>query len=225
MDVFDLVYGWLAALPAVGVYVAVFVVGYLENVVPPVPGDVALVVGGMIAAASAGVALPAVIALATLAGGLGFMTVYAVGRRAGVALLDPDRYRWLPKRDIERARVAIGNRGQAVVLANRFLPGLRAVIGLAVGMTRLPAPRVAVLATASSAVWSSLVVGMGFAFVDRREVILRVLGTFERVGIVLLAALGAAAAVWVVRARRRRREGREEPAKTPPGPGRDDSAR
>ena len=201
MEILDALYAWLGALPALAVYVAVFAISYGENVVPPIPGDVAIVVVGMIAAAGA-VSLPVVLVLASVASALGFLTVYAAGRKMGDAVLDPDRYRWLPKDDIRRAARLADRHGAWVVLVNRFLPGLRSVIGLAVGLSHMPTARVAALAAVSSVAWTSLIVGLGYALADNRAVIARVLGAFEKTGGLLLALLAAALLVWIVRRRR-----------------------
>lgn len=203
METLDAIHGWLAALPPLVVYLSVLGVTYGENVFPPVPGDVLLVVAGMIAATGA-VSLPVVVVLAAAAGAFGFMTVYAAGRRAGNALLAPDRYGFVPKAELRRALGLVPRYGAWIVLVNRFLPGLRSVIGLAIGMSRMPVGRVALLGTVSSVAWSVLIVGMGYALADNRAAIARVLGSFERVGVVLMGLLAVGLAVWVVRARRRR---------------------
>lgn len=221
MELLNEVHTWLSGLPAAWVYVAVFAIAYFENVVPPIPGDVAIVVGGMVAAAGA-VSLPLVVALAAVAGGLGFMTVYAVGRRLGSALLDPERFRWLPKSDIRRAEARLARNGYLVVAANRFMPGIRSVIALSVGMSGLPPARVAALATASATVWSALIATLGYALVDNRAALARLLGGFERMGVALLALLALGLAYWLLKAARRRREdgprNREDPGRRISGP-------
>mgnify|MGYP003466044112 CR=1 FL=1 len=55
---------------------------------------------------------------------------------------------------------------------------------------------------------------LGFALVDKREVLARLLGGFERVGLVLSVLLAIALAVWVVRTRRRRTAARREGQET-----------
>lgn len=202
MELLNDFHAYLSALPALTVYGLLFVIAYGENIVPPIPGDVAVVVGGMVAATGA-VSLPVVVALCTVAGGLGFMTVFAVGRRLGNATARPDRLRFLPRAELHRAQEVVGRRGLIVVAVNRFLPGLRSVIGLAVGMSPLRALPVAVLSTLSAGVWSALIAYLGYALVDNRAALARVLGGFERTGTVLLALLFVGL-VWVVVRRRRR---------------------
>lgn len=204
MEILESLYSWLSGLPPGGVYLALFIIAYVENIVPPIPGDVAIVVAGMVAAAGA-VSLPVLIALSAVSGALGFMSVYAVGKRLDAALLDPARFRWLPKDDIRKAEGYVARYGYLVVAANRFMPGVRAVIGLSVGMSGLGPGRVAALATLSAAVWAALMGALGYALVDNREVLARLLGGVEWVGSVLLALLGLGFAVWLVRALRKRR--------------------
>ena len=203
MELLNDVHAWLSALPALAVYGLLFVIAYGENVLPPIPGDVAVVVGGMVAAAGV-VSLPLVVVLATIGGGLGFMTVYAAGRRLGEAALDPARLRFLPKAELHRARDVVGRRGLVVVAVNRFLPGLRSVIGLAVGMSLMRPLPVAVLATLSAGVWSALIAYLGYALVDNRATLARFLSGFERVGLVLVGVAALALGTWFVRRRRKR---------------------
>ncbi len=218
MELLNDIYAWLSGLPPGYVYLVLFAIAYLENVIPPLPGDVAIVVAGMVAAAGA-VSLPIVVILAAVAGGLGFMSVFAAGRWFDEALDDPTRFRWLPRGDIRRAEGYVARFGYFVVAANRFLPGVRAVIAITVGMSHLTPGRVAALATASAAVWAALVSYLGYALVDNREVLARLLGSFERVGVILSAVLAGAVVVWLLRARRRRqaaaRASSQETAKTP----------
>lgn len=204
METLDAIYAWLAGLHPLVVYLAVFGVTYGENLFPPVPGDVLLVVAGMIAATGA-VSLPVVVALAAVAGAVGFLTVYVAGRRVGTALLTADRYVFVPKAELRRALDLVPRYGSWIVLVNRFLPGLRSVIGLAVGMSRMPIGRVALLGTISSAAWSALIVGVGYALAGNRAAIAQVLGSFERVGAVLLGVLVLAVVVWIVLVRRKGR--------------------
>ena len=129
---------WMQGLSPAWIYVTVFVVAYLENVVPPIPGDMIVVFGGYLAGLGQ-VGLVPVILIATVAGTLGFMSMYAVGRKVGEGVLDPDRMRWIPKQAAWKVRAWLQRYGYGVVAANRFLSGARSVISLMVGVARMPA--------------------------------------------------------------------------------------
>lgn len=90
---------WMIALSPVWVYCIVLGIAWLENVVPPIPGDMIVVFGGYLAGLGR-VDIWIVILLATIGGTAGFMTMYWFGHMFGTAVLEPDRFRWLPKHRI-----------------------------------------------------------------------------------------------------------------------------
>ena len=152
---------WMEQIPPIWAYVAILLVAYGENVLPPVPGDMIVVFGGYLVGVGK-LSFPLVVALSTLGGALGFMTMYAIGHRIGEAVLDEHRVRWLPKKHIHRARVWLERWGYWLVAANRFLSGARSVISLTVGMARLDPARTAALATTSALVWTALIAYGGY---------------------------------------------------------------
>ena len=114
------IFEWMSDLPAMMAYLTIFGISYLENVIPPVPGDMIIVFGGYMA--GLGLLNPwAVVGLSTLGGILGFMTMFAIGVRVGTGLLDPDRFKWLPKEKILVVKSKLERCGFRLVAANRFL--------------------------------------------------------------------------------------------------------
>ena len=152
---------WMAGLPPMMAYLAIFGISYLENVVPPVPGDMIIVFGGYMAGLGL-LNIWVVIGLSTVGGVLGFMTMYAIGFRVGTGLLDPDRYRWLPKDKIRTVKGKLEKWGFRLVAGNRFLSGLRSVISLAVGMAHTPVRPTLVWSSVSALVWTALISVAGF---------------------------------------------------------------
>jgi len=161
---------WMEGLPAGWIYFTIFVVAYLENIVPPIPGDMIVVFGGYLAGLGAVEFVPVVV-LATIAGTLGFMSVYALGRWVGDAALDPSRLRWVPKRPAWKARDWLQRWGYGVVAANRFLSGARSVISLMVGAAKMRPVPVALWALLSAAVWTALIAYLGVAVGENWAVI------------------------------------------------------
>lgn len=161
-------FAWVGALPVVHAYLMLLLVAYGENLLPPVPGDALIVFAGYLV--SVGKLDPVVsVALAAFGGTLGFMTMYAVGRRIEGALLDPTRFRWIPKQRLNRALGWIQRKGYLVVAANRFLSGLRSVIALASGMARLTPLKTVICSCASATVWSTLMVLFGYVLGENWE--------------------------------------------------------
>lgn len=204
MEVILELYESLARVHPLVVYAALFFFSYAENVFPPVPGDFALVVGGMLAGIGV-VHLPVLVVVCVASGALGFMTAYAAGRWIGPALLHPDKYRWVPKDLLRRAEKSVLRHGRGIVLANRFMPGLRAGIGLAVGMSRVPPHSTAVLATISAAAWSLLLCSLGYVLGDNRDALAQALLYVKEASFVLLGVLAALGVWYYVRGRHTQR--------------------
>lgn len=188
-DLFTGFFDWMAALSPLWAYGAILVIAYGENVVPPIPGDMVVVFGGYLVGRGE-LSFTLVVVLATLGGVLGFMTMYAAGYRIGEGLLAPDRYRWLPKDRILRARAWVERWGMGVVAANRFLSGLRSVISLTVGMAHLDPWKTAAFATVSAALWTVLIAFLGYKVGENWAAVEGYLRTYGWVvGLLLLALL------------------------------------
>jgi len=164
------IFEWMSDLPAMMAYLTIFGISYLENVIPPVPGDMIIVFGGYMA--GLGLLNPwAVVGLSTLGGILGFMTMFAIGVRVGTGLLDPDRFKWLPKEKILVVKSKLERWGFRLVAANRFLSGLRSVISLAVGMAHMPVRATLIWCSVSALVWTGLITAAGFFVGENWEVV------------------------------------------------------
>lgn len=161
---------WMTTLPPIWAYGIILGIAWLENVVPPIPGDMVVVFGGYMA----GLGLlntPTVILLATIGGTLGFMSMYAIGHRVGVGLLDPDQYKWLPKKRIMKVRDRLQQHGFGLVAANRFLSGLRSVISLTVGMAHMHAGKTWLWSAISSLAWCVLLTVAGVVVGENWEIV------------------------------------------------------
>lgn len=202
-------FGWVAGLPPSLAYATIFVVAYCENLVPPLPGDVLVVFGGYLV--SAGRLDPVVIvALVTVAGTLGYMTMYTFGRRIEGAIMNPDRYKWIPKQRLKRALGWVSTYGYTVVLANRFLSGIRYVITIASGMARLRFWWTTLYCGISALVWGILMVLFGYWLGENWEAIRSPLQRYSAVVVSLVLAI---IIIHVIRYRRDR-----EPEPEPEAP-------
>jgi len=173
IDIFD----WMATLPPMWAYGTILVIAFGENVLPPIPGDMVVVFGGYLVGLGQLEFVP-VIVLSTIGGAAGFMTMYAVGFRLGDALLDPKRFRWIPRDKIEKAREWIGKWGFGVVAANRFLSGLRSVISLTVGMAHMRPTTTAAYAALSAFLWTTVIAYLGLQVGQNWKVVRVYLSTY-----------------------------------------------
>jgi membrane protein DedA with SNARE-associated domain len=186
---------WMLALPPLWGYAIVLVIAYGENIMPPIPGDMVVVLGGYLAGRGH-LHFGLVVLLSTLGGALGFMSVYALGRVMGPRVLAPGRYDWVPHTQVERVQQWLHRYGYGVVAANRFLTGARSVISLAVGVAQMSAWKTATFATLSALVWTSLISYAGYTLGENWRVVASYLETYGwTVGTLLLLLIVG----WAVR--------------------------
>ena len=198
---------WFQTLPPVGIYATLFFVAYVENLVPPFPGDVNVVIGGYLVGLGLIGFVPAVLVV-SVGSALGFMTMYAIGKALGDAVEDPARLRWIPKAPMQTAKRWLQRWGYGVVAVNRFLSGTRAVINLLAGASNLKPMLTAFLAFVSSLAWYTLLLYAGYSVGANWESILPILAVYGRV---IVGVLMAIACVLVVRWWLRTRKQKEAP--------------
>lgn len=181
---------WMKTLAPIWAYLTLLIVAYGENVLPPIPGDMVVVFAGYMAGIGQ-LNLFVVIVLSTVGGALGFLTMFAVGRKLGEAVLNPDRLRWMPRQGFDRAQRWIERYGYGVVAANRFLSGARSVISLTAGMFRMEWLRTAWWCTVSALVWTGLISYAGYAVGENWDLVVRYLRVYGRIVLVILILLAA----------------------------------
>jgi membrane protein DedA with SNARE-associated domain len=142
-------------------YGFLFVSSVVENLFPPIPGDTITAFGAFMVGTGRLGYLP--VYLATTAGSVfGFMLLVLVGRFLEREFFMKKNYRFFSAESIVSAEQWFGRYGYFVVLVNRFLPGIRSVISLVSGITRLNLWFVLLLATVSASVWNLIWIQVGF---------------------------------------------------------------
>ncbi len=172
---------WLKEQPPWLSAVALGVAAALEYVVPPVPGDAVSIAGGVLVAQGV-ISVPAALAATTLGSVVGSVVMYAVGLAAG----RHPRLRRLLARLFTEARVervAAGYRrwGRLIIVANRFMPGIRTTFIVAAGLFRVPLTDVIVFGGLSALLWNSLLIGVGWLVGANLEHLERLLADYTLV--------------------------------------------
>jgi membrane-associated protein len=173
-----------------------------------VPGELALVLGGVLAHLGR-VPLWAVATAGVVGAVVGDSVGYAVGRRVGARLLAHVPRRLVEPRRVERAAALLRRLGGRAVFVGRFTAALRALVPGLAGIAGMPYRIFVAYNVAGGVLWATGFVLLGFAAGRAYPTVERVAG---QAGLVLLGAIvvGAAAAA-VVRRRRSGRRGRPAP--------------
>lgn len=181
---------WITSMMAAGGYLALAGLMLVENVFPPIPSEVVMPLAGFLAAEGT-FTLPLVILTGTVGSVLGATFWYWVGLRLGeerLRRLVARHGRWLTicEADIDRATDWFRRRGQWAVLIGRCLPGLRTLISVPAGVTRMPLPTFLFFTTLGSLVWIGGLAVLGYALRSEYD---RVAGWIDPASWTILAAI------------------------------------
>lgn len=167
----DSVIAYLQHADPLSIYIFLFIIAFLENVIPPIPGDVPVAFIGYLVPFS-GISFSAAVFFASLGSTAGFMLVFLLSRHFGMKLysdrgdkvshsLSTGFHRFFPPSDMALLRRRFATHGYLAVLVNRFLFGSRAVISVMSGLMHLGRFRVFLAASLSATAWNILLLSGG----------------------------------------------------------------
>ncbi|MBO0858518.1 MAG: DedA family protein [Chloracidobacterium sp.] len=180
---------WLKTLSPVVVLVMVFLIAYIENIFPPSPSDMLLVVAGTLIGGGKISFAPA-LTMATLGSVLGFMTAYVFGRYFEQRFVSGRYHRYLPVNGIHQVERLFNRFGYGVIVANRFLAGTRAIVSVFAGMSKMNLVATTLLSAVSAALWNSILLYLGIVFADNYRAAERYLTAYSKIAtVVFIVAL------------------------------------
>jgi membrane protein DedA with SNARE-associated domain len=182
-------------------YLAVAVIVGLECVAIPLPGELALFTAAIYAGTTGDLNIAGVIVAAASGAFLGNIAGFVIGRLLGQRLL----LRYGTHVGLNDGRIKIGRylfqrHGAKVVVAARFVAGLRSIAGILAGANRMDWAPFLLANALGAAIWATLYGGLADLFGDEVH---RLMGP---VGLVLGAIAIAGAAIGVIYVARREAE-------------------
>jgi membrane-associated protein len=172
-----------------------------------VPGELALVLGGVLAHQGK---VPLWAAVVTGAAGavVGDSLGYAVGRTVGERLLARIPRRLVEPRQIKRTTALLRRLGGRAVFVGRFTAALRALVPGLAGIAGMPYRTFVAWNLAGGVLWATGFVLLGYAAGKAYPMVERVAGT---AGLILLGAIAVVAMATLRGRRRSARHGRPAP--------------
>ncbi len=165
---------WIQTLSPLSIYFIFGFIAYLENIVPPIPGDLLVAFGGYLAAEQI-IGFSPVLAITTVASVIGFMNMYAVGAYFGDKIDEQRKKFWLMRffdvKYFDKGKRWMDQYGQGVILANRFLAGTRSVISLTAGITKTKVYSTMISSAVSSLLWNTILISMGWFVHENWQII------------------------------------------------------
>jgi membrane-associated protein len=141
-------------------YLIVYVVALLDSVIPVVPSETVVIIGG-VAAGGGDKWLLGVIIVAALGAITGDNLAYLVGRKAG---------KWLARRRSKRRKQSkldgaarqLEKRGGVLILTARFIPGGRTAVTVMSGVTHQRWPKFFFFTVIAGAAWATYASLLGY---------------------------------------------------------------
>ena len=166
------------------IYVTLFLFAFVENVFPPSPSDLVVVIGGSLVSTGVISFMPAVM-LTTFGSIVGFMILFYFGSTVDKKVVHSGKYKYIPVDAIEKVELWFKRYGYYVIIANRFLPGTRSVISFFAGMSMLDVKKSAILAAISAVVWNTIIIYLGYLFGNNVALIDKYLSTYSNIAIAI----------------------------------------
>jgi membrane protein DedA with SNARE-associated domain len=156
---------WISKQGLILVYLFLFFNALFESLFPPYPSDAFVLVLSFLA--GRGYYDPYMVYFLTVTGSIaGIMLIFQIGKKYGNRLLEFLARSFLgrifPVRMIERAKKKFSERGDLIVILNRFLPGMRAPICFAAGIVDIKKHKMFCYSLVSVLVWNAFLVTAGF---------------------------------------------------------------
>ena len=206
MEVFfakaDEILNIVAGHSALWIYLFVFVSMMIENFFPPYPGDTLIFICGVYAAGGH-VSWTAIYVLSIVGTLISVMGLYYVGRTKGRVVLQSHRARWLGVKRLDHVEHWFDKYHDKVLLASRWLTGVRALIAIMAGIGRVPAWRMLIYSTISTITWNFLVLYLALRLRQDWQKIDEILATYNQIIIaVVLLVLGFLIYKFIARRKR-----------------------
>lgn len=167
------------------IYLVLFFFGFIENVFPPSPSDVVLVIGSTLIAKSTIGFLP-ILLLTSVASALGFVFMYYIGKNFGDKVIRSGKLKFIKPTTLEKTDVWFSKYGYNLILINRFLPGTRAVISFFTGVHNLKPGKTFLYAAISSFIWNALLIFAGYLLGNNIGLIDKYLSAYSNIVLLII---------------------------------------
>lgn len=176
----------------------------LENVFPPIPSELVLLLTGF-NVSEARFGYVGAVVFATLGSVVGAYFLYGIGRllnedRLEAFLAGVGRFVGLKKSDVHKGFQWFERHGSAVVLFGRLIPVVRSVVSIPAGAEKMPLSRFTILTALGSFAWNAVWIAIGWGLGDQWKKA-GTWGDYIQYGAVALILVGMV--VLVVRVRRK----------------------
>lgn len=177
-------------------YWGLFAASFIENLIPPVPSEVIMPLGGYLAGIGK-LNLFAVIAVCALGSTLGNLPYYFLGRflserKITAFVVKYGKYFFAKPEYVTDLYDVFKKNDRKIVFFGRFLPGARGFIGLPAGSAKMNFLQFFGYTLMGTLVWTVFLVVLGYRMWSKRNLVVEYASQYEHI-MIYLVALGI---VW-----------------------------
>ena len=186
-------FSWIVSIIEKSGYLGIFFLMFLENVFPPIPSELIMPMGGMLAKRGE-LSFPVVLLAGVLGSLVGQTLLYYIGRKFGARRLKQwatDHGHWVAvsPEEIDRAQDWFGKRrGNVAVFLGRLVPGIRSLISIPAGLAQMPLGRFLFWTLLGTTAWTAALTVAGRLLADNYDKVEAYLDPVTTTILVLLAA-------------------------------------
>jgi len=159
----DTITSWISAYGYAGVFLAMLI----ETVFPPIPSEVVLPLAGYAVFNNQGGIIDAIIVgiIAGLGSTVGAIVIYLVARKIGrYAVIKYGKYIFLDEKKLAKIEEWFDRHGNKAVFLCRMAPGMRELISIPAGLSKMNIPKFTLFTFAGSLIWSVSLTIVGYTF-------------------------------------------------------------
>ena len=160
------------------IYVTLLFFSFVENVFPPSPSDVVVILGSGLIASGIGEYFYVLIGTSIFSA-LGFIVMYYIGHFFGERILRHHRLKFINEEDLKKTDDWFKKYGYYLIISNRFLPGTRSVISFFAGVHRLNLLNTFLAAIISAFLWNAIIIYAGYLLVNNIAAIDKMFKTYS----------------------------------------------
>lgn len=176
---------FISSLSPFWIYVALFGFSFIENIFPPTPSDLIIVIGGSLIVTHSIHFIPTLF-LTTAGSVIGFMGLFYFGSQLDKKVVRAGKVKFISVEALDKLEHWFLKYGYFIILGNRFLPGIRSLISFFAGLSELDLKRTAILALISSFTWNAGIIYLGIIFGKNVHQVDKLLSTYSNGVIVII---------------------------------------
>ena len=175
-------------------YFGVFFLILIENVFPPIPSEVILLISGFFSSYTS-LSVFYMILVLTLGSFLGAIILYYIGKIFNKERLKKivsgrlGKILFLKENDIDKADEWFDNKGNKSVFFCRFVPIVRSLISIPAGMSEMPMGKFIIYTICGSMIWNTVLICLGYRLGSNWEYVLTILDKYQMLVIVILVII------------------------------------